>query len=147
MRLEWLLERFASAKEAIAFVHEGRSVSYAMLDAFVASFQELLHQRGVKPNERVVVLADYTPEAFCLVLALARNGNIVIPLTRESVVELTAALGISGCEWIFEFANGSTMPTLSRHRVDVDNTMLRDFVRAGAPGLVFFSSGSTGSPK
>jgi acyl-coenzyme A synthetase/AMP-(fatty) acid ligase len=147
MRLEWLLERFASAKEAIAFVHEGRSVSYAMLDAFVASFQELLHQRGVKPNERVVVLADYTPEAFCLVLALARNGNIVIPLTRESVVELTAALGISGCEWIFEFANGSTMPTLSRHRVEVDNTMLRDFVRAGAPGLVFFSSGSTGSPK
>ena len=147
MTLAWLLERFATAKHTAAFVHEDRRVSYGDLCDLVASFECLLADQGIRAGERVVILGDYTPEAFCLVLALARNGNIVIPLTRESVVEVDGALKISGCEWIFEFANGATLPALSARRVAVDNTMLRDFIVAGAPGLIFFSSGSTGKPK
>ncbi|MEQ1804152.1 MAG: long-chain fatty acid--CoA ligase [Burkholderiaceae bacterium] len=147
MRLDWLLERFAGAPQAVAFAHEGREVSYAQLGTTVAAFEQRLVQEGVAPGERVVILGDYTPEAFCLVLALARNDNVVIPLTRESVVELTTALTISGCDWIFEFVGGATTPSLRHHRIETDNPMMRDFVAAGAPGLVFFSSGSTGKPK
>ena len=147
MRLTWLFERFAAAKETLAFVHDDRAVSYGDLCDLAASFERLLQDRGVGVGERVVVLGDYTPEAFCLILALARNGSVVIPLTRDSVVELDAALEICGCDWIFEFGHDSPMPTLSRRLVEVDSAMLRDFVRAGAPGLVFFSSGSTGRPK
>ena len=147
MRLDWLLERFAGAPQTIAFVHEDREVSYAQLGELVATFQRQLTEQAVAAGERVVILGDYTPEAFCLVLALARNGNVVIPLTRETVVELSAALSISGCDWIFEFASGATSPSLKRHRVEVDNAVMRDFIALGAPGLVFFSSGSTGKPK
>jgi len=71
----------------------------------------------------------------------------VIPLTRESVVELSSALSISGSDWIFEFVSGATQPTLSRHTVEADNPMMRDFIAGGSPRLVFFSSGSTGQPK
>ncbi len=147
MRLDWLLERFATARETVAFVHEDRSVSYGQLVDQVAAFERRLADEGVKPGERVVILGDYTPEAFALVLALARHGNVVIPLTRESVVELSSALSISGSDWIFEFAGGATQPTLTRHTVEADNPMMREFIAGGAPGLVFFSSGSTGKPK
>lgn len=147
MRLDWLLERFATARETVAFVHEDRSVSYGQLVDQVAAFERRLADEGVKPGERVVILGDYTPEAFALVLALARHGNVVIPLTRESVVELSSALAISGSDWIFEFTGGATQPTLTRHTVEADNPMMREFIAGGAPGLVFFSSGSTGKPK
>lgn len=147
MQLDWLLKRFAGASQAIAFIHENREVSYGQLCTLVAAFEQQFAQQGVAAGERVVILGDYTPEAFCLVLALARHGNIVIPLTHESVVELTTALSISGCDWIFEFARGATTPEVKHHRVDADNPMMRDFAAAGGPGLVFFSSGSTGKPK
>lgn len=111
------------------------------------AFERRLADEGVKPSERIVILGDYTPEAFALVLALARHNNVVIPLTRESVVELSSALSISGSDWIFEFVSGATQPTLSRHTVEADNPMMRDFIAGGSPGLVFFSSGSTGQPK
>jgi acyl-coenzyme A synthetase/AMP-(fatty) acid ligase len=113
----------------------------------VAAFERRLAKEGVKGGERVVILGDYTPEAFALVLALARHGSVVIPLTRESVVELSSALAISGSDWIFEFAGGATQPTLTRQIVTVDNAMMREFIASGATGLVFFSSGSTGKPK
>ena len=147
MRLDWLLARFATAPESVAFVHEYRTVSYGQLLDLVQAFERRLAGEGVKPGERVVILGDYTPEAFALVLALARNNNVVIPLTRESVVELTSALSISGSDWIFEFGGGATQPTLSRHTVEADNPMMCDFIAGGAPGMVFFSSGSTGKPK
>ncbi len=147
MRLDWLLDRFRSAPEQAAFIHEDRRVSYGTLVEQVAGFEERLRAQGVRAGERVVILGDYTPEAFCLVLALARHGNVVIPLTRESVVELSTALAISGCEWIFEFAPGAVEPTLTPHRVETDNALMREFIASGATGLVFFSSGSTGKPK
>ncbi|MBS3957840.1 MAG: acyl--CoA ligase [Xanthomonadaceae bacterium] len=147
MRLDWLLARFATAPETEAFVHEDRSVSYGQLLDLVQAFERRLADEGVKPSERIVILGDYTPEAFALVLALARHNNVVIPLTRESVVELSSALSISGSDWIFEFVSGATQPTLSRHTVEADNPMMRDFIAGGSPGLVFFSSGSTGQPK
>jgi acyl-coenzyme A synthetase/AMP-(fatty) acid ligase len=147
MRLDWLLERFATARETVAFVHEDRSVTYGQLVDQVAAFERRLAKEGVKGGERVVILGDYTPEAFALVLALARHGSVVIPLTRESVVELSSALAISGSDWIFEFAGGATQPTLTRQIVAVDNAMMRELIASGAPGLVFFSSGSTGKPK
>lgn len=147
MRLDWLLERFATARETVAFVHEDRSVTYGQLVDQVAAFERLLAEEGVKSGERTVILGDYTPEAFALVLALARQGNVVIPLARESVVELSSALTISGSDWIFEFTGGGSRPTLTRHAVTVDNAMMREFIASGATGLVFFSSGSTGKPK
>ncbi|MFZ4498307.1 MAG: class I adenylate-forming enzyme family protein [Burkholderiales bacterium] len=147
MRLDWLLDRFDSAAERAAFIHEDRTVTYGALVALVSAFEDRLSTDGVRPGERVVILGDYTPEAFCLVLALARLGSIVIPLTRESVVELSTALSISGCEWIFNFASGATEPSLTPQRLETDNALMREFIASGAPGLVFFSSGSTGKPK
>jgi acyl-CoA synthetase (AMP-forming)/AMP-acid ligase II len=147
MRLDWLLDRFGSAAERQAFIVEDRSCTYGSLVQLIVTFEQRLRSEGIRPGDRVVILGDYSPESFCLLIALARNNNTVIPLTRESVVELSTALAISGCEWIFEFAPGIAEPSLTPKRVATDNQMISDFIVSGASGLVFYSSGSTGNPK
>lgn len=82
--MDWLLERFAGAGTRAAFVHRGRSSSYAELLAAIARFESVLRERGVQAGDRVVLVGDYTPESFALMLALARNGNLVIPLMHPS---------------------------------------------------------------
>ena len=96
MKLDWLIARFASAPERTAFIHEGRAVSYWQLVDLIGAFGRTLEERGVRAGDRVVVLGDYTQEAYALMLALAAHANVVIPLTRESVVEVDAALSICG---------------------------------------------------
>lgn len=145
--MEWLLERFATRPELPAFTHEGREVSYGEVVAKVAAFGAELRALGVAPGETVVIQGDYSPEVVCLILALARNRNIVIPLSRHSVIELDSALAVSGCHWFAGFDPEDIQVTFTARRVPTGNALLADFLKTGAPGLVLFSSGSTGKPK
>lgn len=145
--MEWLIERFSSAPDRVAFVHEGRSVSYGEVVTTVAVFGARLQAEGVGAGDTVAVVGDYSPEVFCMILALARHRCIVIPLTRGSVVEESVALGVSGCEWYVRFDAAGVLAGVEHRGLPSDNALLAEFRGRQAPGLVLFSSGSTGQPK
>lgn len=145
--MDWLIERFNSAPDKQAFIHEGRSVSYGAVAATIAAFGQRIGQAGIKAGDSVVVLGDYSPEVFCMMIALAQHGAIVIPLTTQSVIEESVALGVSGCDWYVRFGADGVDFTIDERRLATDNALLAQFRRRGTPGLVLFSSGSTGTPK
>ncbi|MFY9510458.1 MAG: long-chain fatty acid--CoA ligase [Rubrivivax sp.] len=146
--MDWLLQRFAGADPALkAFVHRGAVTSYGDVCASVDRFGAQLQQQGVRPGQTVVVLADYAPDVFCMLLALAQRRCVVVPMTRGSVIEEAEALAISGCDHLLEFAPDGLSWTVKTHSVPVNNPMLDDFRASGRAGLVLFSSGSTGKPK
>jgi acyl-CoA synthetase (AMP-forming)/AMP-acid ligase II len=145
--MEWLLERFNAARDRIAFVHEHREVTYGGVADRIRAFGDELRARDVQPGERVAVLGDFSPEVVCLVLALARNANIIIPFGRESMVELDVALAVSGCDWFAEFDHANITPAITRQSIAANNMLLTEFLKKGRPGLILFSSGSTGTPK
>lgn len=145
--MQWLVDRFSTASDKNAFVHDGRRVTYGAVVQRIDAFGRLLEKEGVKPGDRVAVLGDFSPEVFCIILALGLNRNIVIPLTRESVIEIESALAVSGCDWVVDFDSTNTVAKLVSHRVTVENELLLSFLKTKAPGLILFSSGSTGRPK
>lgn len=146
--MQWLLDRFAEAPpEKIAFVHKGRPTTYADMRRRIADFTDELNQRGVKQGDTVVVLADYAPDVFCMILALASLACIVVPMTRGSVIEEGEALAISGSDYLLSFAPDGLSWTLEPKRIAAPNPMLQAFRAEKRAGLVLFSSGSTGKPK
>jgi acyl-CoA synthetase (AMP-forming)/AMP-acid ligase II len=145
--VDWLLERFRGAADRVAFVHDGRSVSYGEVVATVGDFEARLAAAGVAAGDTAALVGDYSPEAFCMLLALARRNAVVIPLTPHSVVEESVALGVSGCEWYVRFDTHGALAGVERRGLSVDNAVLTEFRGRRSPGLVLFSSGSTGSPK
>jgi len=145
--MDWLLERFGTASAHVAFIHEGRHVTYAEVLASISAFSTRIETVGIHKGDAVVVVGDYSPEVFCLMLALAQKGSIVIPLTNNSVVEEAAALGVSGCDWHVEFNEDGKNATFTKRLIETDNKLLINFKQKGTPGLVLFSSGSTGKPK
>ncbi|WP_340646693.1 class I adenylate-forming enzyme family protein [Phenylobacterium sp.] len=145
--MQWLIDRFATAPQAPAFIHEDRVVTYGQVMETVEALGARLGAEGVAPGDRVALLADYSPEVFCLILALARNANIVIPISPATVVEEEAALAISGCDWFARFDAEGREATFSRHAIAVENPLIAGLIAERRPGLVLFSSGSTGRPK
>lgn len=145
--MQWLLDRFATAPDQPAFIHEGRTVTYGQVVQTIEGFGATLTREGVLPGQKVAVLADYAPEVVCLILALAINRDIVIPLSRAAVVEEDAALAISGCDWFVEFDAEGREATFSRREIAAEHALISDLVAAGRPGLLLFSSGSSGTPK
>lgn len=145
--MNWLIERFQSSPERIAFIHESREVSYGAVVETVASFRSRIEAAGIQRGETAVVMGDYSPEVFCLMMALAKNGSIVIPMTTNSVIEESVALEVSGCDWYIKFDADGIDATITRRGHATDNALLASFRKRGTPGLVLFSSGSTGKPK
>ncbi len=145
--MDWLIDRFRTEPNRCAFIHEGREVTYGDVLITIASFRTRIDATGISKGDAVVVLGDYSPEVFCLMLALAQNGSIVIPLTKNSVIEESVALDVSGCDWYVEFAADGIGATITPRVIASDNALLASFRERGSPGLVLFSSGSTGKPK
>lgn len=145
--MDWLLQRFATAPEQVAFIHEGRRITYAEVLNSISAFGNRIAAVGIGKADAVVVVGDYSPEVFCLMLALAQNDSIVIPLTKNSVIEESVALGVSGCDWYVEFNPDGKDAVFTKRVIEINNALLTSFGTKAAPGLVLFSSGSTGKPK
>jgi acyl-CoA synthetase (AMP-forming)/AMP-acid ligase II len=143
--MEFLFDRFATVPQAVAFLDRGRSFSYGQVITTTKAFDERLRREGVAAGDIMVVLGDYSPELFCLLLALLRNRNIVVPVTRESVVAQDAILELSEAQWVIDFTSDDA--SFSRTTVKPSNSLLLGLRASGDPGLILFSSGSTGKPK
>jgi acyl-coenzyme A synthetase/AMP-(fatty) acid ligase len=145
--IEWFVDRLESGGDAIAFIHRDRKMTYAEVVGTIDRFSDTIAAAGIGQGDIVCILADYSPEVFCFMIALGRAGAILVPLTRESVVEMSTALGVCGCDWQARFDDAGCEVTLSRFALPADSALLAEFRTRKHPGLILFSSGSTGTPK
>ena len=141
-----LLERLARYGERQALIWHDRSISYADLVASARAWSEELRRLDVAPGEAVAICGDCSPQTCALLFALVANENIVVPLSsvvganRDRFMEIAevrhALVFDAEDRWeALRFERTVTHPLLTR---------LRD---ARTPGLILFSSGSTGESK
>ena len=94
----------------------------------------------------VAIEADFSPNAVALFLALIERGTILVPLTSSLAAQRGELLDTAEVEWIIH-VDAQDQATATERNVTARHefyTRLRD---AGHPGLVLFSSGSTGKSK
>ena len=145
--MNFLLERFQSEPNTVAFIDDDKNFSYKDILLHLSRYEQFIKETNIKKGEIVLVLADYSPEMFCFILALMKNGNILAPLTNESVVEKSILVEISECRWFIEFAPKIANISVTKYEKEPTNDLLVNLLKTGEPGLLLFSSGSTGTPK
>lgn len=152
-----------AAPEALALVdaETGENWRYAAVDRAIEATAGRLWSLGVRPGDRLGVLADTTPDFARLVHATWRIGAVMIPLnTRLSEPELRArtervdldALVYDGSDAALAGAIADGIPARSIGAGSgLAGESVAEFVAAdpppSAPRVMLFTSGTTGEPK
>ncbi len=146
MGIEWLIERMGQWRSDPALVWADRVITYGEMVDRVRFWQGQLAEQQVAPGQVVALRGDYTPQACALLLALIDRGVIVVPLTAAAEVHREEFMDIAEVEVVITFDQGDAW-RLERRAVTVVNPLTTQLRAAGEPGLVLFSSGSTGKSK
>ena len=145
--MQYLIDRFEAAGDAIAFIDDDREFSYRSILDYIGKYSELIRHHSIVRGQVLVVVADYSPEMFCFIVALMKNGNILAPITHESVVEKERILEISEGQWFVDFSVDFEKIKFTSIDRTPSNKILLGYIESENPGLLLFSSGSTGQPK
>jgi acyl-coenzyme A synthetase/AMP-(fatty) acid ligase len=122
-------------------------LSYAGLLDRINTFSTALTSAGVAPGECVALRGDFSPNTISLLIALALGGQIAVPLGRSARAQHGAWMDIAQVTRLFDFGEDDTWSVSALPSAHEANPLLARLRAEGRSGIVFFSSGSSGTPK
>lgn len=145
MMINYFIEKMKESPSHEAVVSSKFTASYAQLIERTEWFTGWLSEKSIPEGAVVSFDGDYSPSAVALFLALAKNNNIVVPLSQDSRRHFVEFREIAATEYDISLSGmDATLTTTGRVASHELYNKLRE---EGNPGLVLFSSGSTGKSK
>lgn len=141
----WLLDRILGYAAKPAFAGESGVVTYGELHAVVGKARAALAQLKLDRPTAFGLVGEHGPASTAWLLALAEAGHYVAPLSGNPA-EHPAKLAVIHAQWVVvvEALEWKLLPRVDEPSSHPLFAQLREH---GAPGLILFSSGTSGVPK
>jgi acyl-coenzyme A synthetase/AMP-(fatty) acid ligase len=146
LRLQWLDNIFAE-DPARPFLHwRGETWNYEWLRETWRECCAMLDREGVAAGSVVSLDGDYSPRSIAQLLAIVDRGCIAVPLSPAARLQREEFRQIAEVEYSIRLSEADEY-SLERRGGIPSNPLLVQLRSEGDPGLVLFSSGSTGKSK
>ena len=142
----WLVDRLREFGDDPAVVWHGSACSYRALADEVVRQEAALDAHGLGEGRVVALEADFSPRAVALLLALIGRKSLCVPLTVASAPQRDEFLEIAEVEVTIRLRDDESYDVARTGRT-ARHPFWDVLRKRGAPGLVLFSSGSTGKSK
>ena len=146
MFIDFLTKVFQENPRHEAIIWKNRAYSYAWLLERVSHWRRFLDARDLPPGSIVSLEADFSPNSVALLLAMTESACVIVPLSESVGNRKTELMDIAQCEFSLRF-DGRDHVHLKKLQAKAVHPLYARLRRGGHPGLVVFSSGSTGKTK
>jgi long-chain acyl-CoA synthetase len=143
---EWLLARFPTWADRIALVVGDAQWSYEDLRTSIEEWKQRFRELGCGPGAVIAFQGDYGAASISILLACVDLNYVVVPLAPGTKGVVQDFLKISEARVLVCIEPGDHW-SIGRLDGVATNPLTLRLIDAGEPGLVIFSSGSTGAPK
>lgn len=146
MFLAFLKEQFLAKAPKEAIVWHGQSYDYAWLTDRVTYWVNRFTSEGIRPGDVTLLQGDFSPNSVAILLALIEMHCICVPLNAERVRERDVLANTALVSWIVEI-DEKDLVNFYRRQEPHGHELYDLLRRMNHPGIVFFTSGSTGVSK
>jgi long-chain acyl-CoA synthetase len=160
-----LTDTTRTCAERVAVRVDNEAMTYQALDEASARVAGLLHERGLKPGDRVGLMMPNVAEVPVVYYGVLRAGGVVVPMNPLlKAREVAYYLGDSGAGRIFAWHAFADQARGGAEQVEaelivVDGASFPDLLASAAPdnqvadrdnedtAVILYTSGTTGHPK
>jgi long-chain acyl-CoA synthetase len=146
MSIDFLLNIFWENQGKEAVVWKDQVFSYQWLLDGLQRWRTVLKDNAIATGSVVSLESDFSPNSIALLLALIEHQCIIVPLTTSveakkpefrEIAEVEVAIAVSDTDEV----------SIQQTGITVSHDILQQLKHRQHPGLVLFSSGSTGKSK
>lgn len=141
-----IFERMQSYGPAIAICKGDKKASYTDLLKTVDTWVETLQSKGIGQGDPCALIGDFSLQTCALMFALIKVKAITVPLTSDVKHELEGFMDLASVQHCFTFNTDDSWNYQQRKKTE-EVKLLKDFRETNEPGLIVFTSGSSGKPK
>jgi acyl-coenzyme A synthetase/AMP-(fatty) acid ligase len=143
MDISFLLTSILKNKDTEAIITDEKVYTFSdIYDEYIKT-KRLLKEKGVDTGRIVSLIADFKAQSIAMVVALIENDCILVPIS-PSIKTVDSFIRISQTEFVIDLREDK--PEIYKTNTLVSHAMLLG-LKGKAPGLILFSSGTTGEPK
>ena len=146
MHIDFLFDVFNEFKNGDSIIWKGTNHSYRSLMKNIEKSQLLIDSHPIQTGTVVALIGDFSPNTIALLLALIEKECVIVPLTNTSNRNVNKLFYISQVELVFR-VNKKDVITLETVAQRSDNDYYKIIREKNHPGLVLFTSGTSGEPK
>ncbi|MDF2999962.1 MAG: fadD [Bacillota bacterium] len=157
MNIDFIENILEDCKENHAVITPEKAYTYEDINQKLKDCLRYLDEHGVDAGSVTGISADYSAEAIALLLALIKRDCIIVPISKtlrnsERLIEIAQCESVFDCDTAIETVaeakeNGNAAIRFHTTGVKAGHKMLLGLKNRGVPGLILFSSGTTGEPK
>lgn len=145
MDIDFIVNKIQSFNDNIAVVSDGQEYTFNDILQEYNKAKAFLENNRVNKNSVVSLLADFSPQSIAMFLALIEFDSIIVPISK-TIKSIDSYVKVSESEYFINIdeENNFNLKNLSQ---SVSHEMLLGLKSKEVPGLILFSSGTTGEPK
>jgi len=146
MSIDFLLEAFEKNQGKDAIAWGDKTYNYKWLLKRVAYWQEQIRDNYISRGAVTIIEADFSPNSIALFLALIDHACILVPLTSSVESQKSEFIKIAQGEISF-VVDDTDHVQIKKLSYSSDHEFYHQLRSMNHPGLILFSSGSTGKNK
>ena len=143
--VDYFINNCEALGEKIALIWKDKEITYSFLHSRIKHWEEAL--TFIASHQIVGIESDFSPETIAILFALLKKRVVIVPLDITHSDKNADKIELSEIDVLIKIQDEEVAFVMPDNVKTEKNSLYQKIFERNVPGLILFTSGSSGKPK